>query len=171
MLDKTENKQANVGQIVLKMLEALGRRGPDSAGVAVYNHELDSDMVLRIKLGEVTKSAPSSILEHFAESSRGVMERVEKLGNIGETSATSEYLRLVVNCDGVPDELERIIEAGDDEIEVVSMGNHLEIVKQVGSPENLEPYTLFRSLWAATASGIRVCQPSRVLILSHSQPF
>jgi asparagine synthetase B (glutamine-hydrolysing) len=34
-LDKTKNEQAPVGQTIFKMLEALGRRGPDSAGVAI----------------------------------------------------------------------------------------------------------------------------------------
>ena len=34
------------------MLTALGRRGPDSAGVALYGDHGDSMLVVRVKLGE-----------------------------------------------------------------------------------------------------------------------
>ncbi|MBV7338652.1 glutamine phosphoribosylpyrophosphate amidotransferase [Chloroflexi bacterium TSY] len=170
-LDKTESKQADVGRTILKMLEALGRRGPDSAGVAIYNHELDGDLVLRVKLGEVTESSPVSILEHFATKGRGVTERVGKLGDIGENTATAEYLRLVVDYDGAPEELERMIEFGDEEIEVVSMGHHLEIVKQVGSPENLEAtHAVSKFVGSHGIGHTRMSTESRI-DLSHSQPF
>ena len=35
-LDKTQNSNAPVGKTILAMLTALGVRGPDSAGVALY---------------------------------------------------------------------------------------------------------------------------------------
>ena len=47
--DKSANEQANVGQTIFKMLQALGCRGPDSAGVALYSPQHDGDLVLRVK--------------------------------------------------------------------------------------------------------------------------
>ncbi|MEM7125173.1 MAG: glutamine phosphoribosylpyrophosphate amidotransferase [Chloroflexota bacterium] len=176
-LDKTNNNQAEVGQTILKMLEALGLRGPDSAGIAVYNHELDGDMVLRVKLGEVggSHSVPSlhslTVEEQFSDKGQAVAARVADLGTIGEHSATAEYLRLVVDYDGDPATLERMIEAGEPDLEVVSMGHNLEIVKQVGSPENLEAtHSVSQFVGSHGIGHTRMSTESRI-DLSHSQPF
>ena len=60
-LDKTKNKKTTVGQTLLEMLTALGVRGPDSAGVALYGHPNDGGFVVRVKLGEVPPiPAPSA---------------------------------------------------------------------------------------------------------------
>ncbi len=63
-LDKSGNEQAAVGQTIFKMLEALARRGPDSAGVAIFGPELDGDLVLRVKLGDTSRR--SSTPQDFA---------------------------------------------------------------------------------------------------------
>jgi len=169
--DKTKNDQAEVGQTILKMLNALGLRGPDSAGVAVYNHALDGDMVLRVKMGEEKSSSSFAQTEPFAEKGREITERVQNLGTIGESSATAEYLRLVVDYEGDPAQLEELIEANDSDIEVVSMGHNLEIVKQVGSPENLEATHAVSDFVGSHGIGhTRMSTESRI-DLSHSQPF
>ena len=47
--DKRPGGQASVGGLILSMLTALERRGPDSAGVALYG--ASPGVVLRTKLG------------------------------------------------------------------------------------------------------------------------
>lgn len=170
-LDKTNNNQAEVGQIILDMLKALGLRGPDSAGLAVYNHELDGDMVLRVKLGEARDFRAGTIQEELAQKGQEVTGRVASLGTIGENSATAEYLRLVVDYNGAPAALEQMIEGDDAALEVVSMGQSLEIVKQVGSPENLEATHAVSQFVGSHGIGhTRMSTESRI-DLSHSQPF
>jgi glutamine phosphoribosylpyrophosphate amidotransferase len=168
-LDKTKNEQAPVGQTIFKMLEALGRRGPDSAGVAIFNSHHDGDFVLRIKLGDQTEHAlPQQQLD---QKGRHIAERVQNLGPVGEVATTADYLRLAVDYAGDPRQLERLVESSGDEIEVVSMGRSLEIVKQVGSPQNLDA-THHVSTWLGS-HGIghtRLCTES-IIDLSHSQPF
>jgi glutamate synthase domain-containing protein 1 len=168
-LDKTKNEQAPVGQLIFKMLEALGRRGPDSAGVAIFNNHHDGDFVLRVKLGDQTEhSIPQSELD---QKGRHIAERVQHLGPVGEAATTAEYLRLAVDYSGDPRQLERLVEASGEEIEVVSLGRSLEIVKQVGSPQNLDN-THHVSTWLGS-HGIghtRLCTESTI-DLSHSQPF
>src|SRR5262245_2060368 len=56
-LDRTGGTTAPVGRHLLEMLTALGRRGPDSAGVAIFGGRPasaggDRSLVLRVKLGE-----------------------------------------------------------------------------------------------------------------------
>lgn len=165
-LDKTDSA-APIGQVVLTMLNALDRRGPDSAGVALYpganNGGLaDGTIVLRIKLGEHGD---------LAERSEHVVERVRQLGTVRAATTTAEYLRLVLDYDGQPQRLEWEIEAVADGIEVVSMGRALEIVKQVGSPQNLDATYGVSALTGSHGIGhTRLSTESRV-DLSHSQPF
>src|SRR5262249_45946674 len=85
--------------------------------------------------------------------------------------ATGAYLRLDVASMADPAALETLVESCLPGSELVSLGHRLEIVKQVGSPAQLEElYGISR--WTGT-HGIghtRLSTESRV-DLSHSQPF
>jgi len=163
-LDKTRNTPAPVGLTIFTMLQALGCRGPDSAGVALYRQQHDDALVVRVKLGEHDSVAARS--QHIAE-------RVQAAGcRLGDVSTTAAYLRLVI---ATPPsdirQLERLIEAEAAEVEVVSMGHQLEIVKQVGSPQYLDATYCVKQITGTHGIGhTRLSTESRV-DLSHSQPF
>jgi glutamate synthase domain-containing protein 1 len=158
-LDRTE--RAAAGPTVLRMLAALGCRGPDSAGVAIYGRAADG-VVVRVKLGE--KGA-------FEEKGRRVADRVRQSARVREATVTAEYLRLVVEAGLDAPSLARSIEAQEGGLEVVSMGRRLEIVKQVGSPAQLESaYGVSRMAGTHGVGHTRLSTESRV-DLSHSQPF
>ncbi len=168
-LDKSGNGQAPVGQVLLDMLSALDRRGPDSSGVALYGDHAASGLVLQIKLGESGS---------FETQGSHIAQRLAATVPVIGTSVTGAYLRLVVenqhNSHG-PADLERAIEAAGQEIdlnlEVVSMGHRLEVLKQVGSPANLEAsFGISSSIGTHGIGHTRMSTESRV-DLSHSQPF
>jgi glutamate synthase domain-containing protein 1 len=162
--DKTQSEQAPVGQIIFQMMQALGRRGPDSAGVALFTQQHDGDLVVRVKLGEVND---------VAGRGKQIAERVLATGAIlGEVSTNAEYLRLVI--DDPPDDLrqlERLIEAEAADVEVVSMGHNLEIVKQVGSPDNLEATHHIKQISGTHGIAHTRLSTESIVDLSHSQPF
>ena len=161
-LDRTGSASAALGRTVLDMLDALALRGPDSAGVALYGSPANGDLVLRVKLGEDSR---------FEEKGRQIAEKVQTLGAVRESATTAEYLRLVVDFQGDPGQLESCVESAGPDIEVVSMGRRLEIVKQVGSPRNLD--TTYGIAGFSGSHGIghtRLCTES-IIDLSHSQPF
>jgi len=80
-------------------------------------------------------------------------------------------LRLIVDYDGEPSDLEAYVESLDPEAEVVSMGQHLEIIKQVGSPDNLDDtYNISGILGSHGIGHTRLSTESKI-DLSHSQPF
>ena len=161
-LDKAGQGTAPVGNTVLTMLNALACRGPDSAGVALYTGSNNGHTVLRIKLGENGD---------FAGRRESITERVQALGEIHDISTTEEYLRLELDFQGDPQELGALIESEAADVEVVSMGNALEIVKQVGSPQNLEQtHGVSRITGTHGIGHTRLSTESRV-DLSHSQPF
>ena len=165
-LDKTGNRQAPVGQTLLDMLSALARRGPDSSGVALYGDHGSDNYVVRIKLGE---QGP------FDAIAARVIEQVNGVGSILDSRIQGPSLRLLVESQENPKQLEQTIaaagEAAGEQLEVVSMGRRLEVVKQVGSPANLEATYAISSLVGTHGIGhTRMSTESRV-DLSHSQPF
>jgi len=162
--DKTrDNRNSNIGRILMAMLEGLACRGPDSAGVALFGPRADHQVVLRVKLGEEENcSSLIPALTQFLDSQCGESYDFSHHGNSA---------RLVVN--GVVDlpALAARIEALDKTFEVVSMGSSLEIIKQVGSPANLEKaYGVSQLMGTHGIGHTRLSTESKV-DLSHSQPF
>ncbi|MCS5612302.1 MAG: glutamine phosphoribosylpyrophosphate amidotransferase [Candidatus Poribacteria bacterium] len=156
-LDKTKNR-TTVGKIVLQMLNALGARGPDSAGVALYGQKKDKGMVVQIKLGKQKEATL-------------IVEQLEEFGSISEVKIVAEYLRLVISLEVDTASFLKVVESLDQGIEVVSLGAQLEVVKQVGTPKNLESTYNISSFTGTHGLGhTRLSTESRV-DLSHSQPF
>lgn len=151
-----------LGQTVLNMLNALDCRGPDSAGVALYGEGQDGRLVLRVSLGK-----PAD----YEATARRVVARAEAFGAVSEYARTAEYLRLVLANGGETRQLEQAIEGAGEGVEVVSMGRRLEIVKQVGSPRNLDKTYRISGFEGTHGIGhTRLSTESRI-DLSHSQPF
>ena len=160
-LDKSGNRTSSIGQVLFDMLVALGRRGPDSAGVALYGDQGQGSLILRIT---AKKGVSPATAQH-------ITDRVKEVAPVTDASIQGAYLRLLVNYHGDPTVLERTIEAEEVDIEVVSMGTRLEVVKQVGSPQNLEStYGVSTFVGTHGIGHTRMSTESRV-DLSHSQPF
>jgi len=162
VLDKTHNARAAVGGILFDMLKALGCRGPDSAGVALYGGGHTGALVLQITLGEHGD---------FEAKSQEIAARVQRFGTLRDRTRTAAYLRLVLNDTGDPRRVERLIEADEDDIEVVSMGHHLEIVKPVGSPQHLDATYGISKGWARRGLATPGCQRHRAPIEVTLNPF
>jgi glutamate synthase domain-containing protein 1 len=167
-MGKTQEPGSRLGDTVLRMLTALDSRGPDSAGVALYGDSSPGEMVLRIKLGDNRGSNGST---DYGKQENAIIECLQDTTGVSQRDATAEYLRLVVDVPEDPVALEKQIEAADPDVEVVSMGHHLEIVKQVGSPRNLDATYDIASFSGSHGIGhTRLSTESRI-DLSHSQPF
>jgi glutamate synthase domain-containing protein 1 len=163
-LNKTENSHGPVlGLILLNMLKAVACRGPDSAGVALFGPSTNDRLVVRVKLGDGGEFEPRA---------RQLVGLLESFGVSGhQFSTVASYARFVT--DGGIDLANLIsrVEGLDKEVEVVSVGRKLEIVKQVGSPANLEKtYSISRFCGTHGLGHTRLSTESRV-DLSHSQPF
>ena len=161
-LDKT-HEYFGLGQILLDMLTALACRGPDSAGVALFGPSSDGQFVVKVKLGNHGESGLR------AQRLSGLLKSLGVGGH--EFSTVAAYARFVVDSGIDLTNLIDSIESSDQEIEVVSVGRNLEIVKQVGSPANLEKtYGISQFCGTHGLGHTRLSTESRV-DLSHSQPF
>ena len=161
-LDKTNEDQAPVGCTILGMLSALGCRGPDSTGVAIFGPRSADCLSVRVKLGDHGD---------FEQTGRQVAEVAESMAKVADSAANGPYLQFKIDATVDPRRLAAAIESVSPETEVVSIGRSLEIVKQVGSPGNLESdYGVSRWVGTHGLGHTRLSTESRV-DLSHSQPF
>jgi len=159
--DKTTANQTAVGERLLKMLEALACRGPDSAGVAMFGSLPPRHLVAQVKLGDS---------DNLAERAQLVTELAKEFGG-EEFSRADAYLRfLFKEVDNLKPFLSKIESAGHD-VEVVSVGRRLEIVKEVGSPGRLEKAFQVSKFQGKYGIGHTRLSTESVVDLSHSQPF
>jgi glutamate synthase domain-containing protein 1 len=159
-LDKRGGSERPVGRTLLALLEALGCRGPDSAGVALFGPSHGCLAHIKLPEDRETSAAASAVLEAVRD------EEV-----VLRHSIRGAYLRLELDCSGDVAILERILRDRVPGAEVVSFGRRLQIVKQVGSPRQLEQtYGIARLTGTHGVGHTRLSTESRV-DLSHSQPF
>ena len=138
-------KSSNVGSEMTAMLTALKHRGPDSSGFAVYGIPKDDDYLMLIKIAE----------QEDMGKGQGIMELIEqriiKVENIlsdhGATikerdNATPYALRLVISQEGKIEDMAKHIEEIDG-VEILSLGNALELIKDLGDASTVsEQYGL-----------------------------
>ncbi len=160
-LNKKGNQEYPVGQTLYGMLQALSCRGPDSAGVAVFGPK-QGFLVLQIKYPESLTAA---------NAARAIVEPIRETVAIVRHQIIGAYLRLEVESatDVVALEEQLLLQVPG--CEIVSLGHQLEIVKQVGSPAQLEKtYGISQRQGTLGIGHTRLSTESRV-DLSHSQPF
>ena len=138
-------KSSNVGSEMTAMLTALKHRGPDSSGFAVYGIPKDDDYLMRIKIAE----------QEDMGKGHGIMELIEQriikveniLSDYGATikerdNATPYALRLVISQEGKIEDMAKHIEEIDG-VEILSLGNALELIKDLGDASTVsEQYGL-----------------------------
>jgi len=159
-LDRTGGARDRLGRTMLSLLSALGCRGPDSAGVAMYGDP--RGFVLRIKVGGGDGDAL------LAERTTA---EIRTMAPLLEVERFGPSLRVVVGGGPDPLALARAVEGIDAAIEVVSLGRRLEVVKQVGSPENLERTFGIARFHGTHGIGHTRLSTESIVDLSHSQPF
>lgn len=150
-----------VGHTLLQMLTALGCRGPDSTGVAMYGAGLREQWLARVKLGDNGNLSERAISVATAAGHFGGK-------NFAQTGA---YLSFSIREQNDPAAFLAAVESVASGIEVIGLGKRLEIVKQVGSPANLERTFSISSFQGSHGIGHTRLSTESVVDLSHSQPF
>lgn len=160
-LDKTTDR-APIGSVLLAMLEALGQRGPDSAGLALMRQAAADGEVCWVRLPD------GSDLETATIDALGLVVTV---ADVRRHHISGGMVRIeLTRRTGVKDFCARV-EDRSHGLEIVSLGRHLELVKQVGAPSNVSHVLDLRSFRGTHGIGhTRLSTESRV-DLSHSQPF
>src|ERR1700722_7034381 len=159
--EKSGSGDTPLGCTLLRMITALGCRGPDSTGVAMYQNKRPDSWTARVKLGD-SGDLPARAAQ-IVHAATGV--------GAGDFSRIDAYLRFSLDQQEDPNPFLCSIESVASDVEVVSLGSALEIVKQVGSPANLEStFSISRFRGSHGIAHTRLSTES-VVDLSHSQPF
>lgn len=153
---------APIGQELIKMLDAMKHRGMDSTGVTIAGEGYLEDLVLRIW------SDPAG---DFRDRFQQVNEVVSEKGGVIKTQeSVNEYLRLRINYEGDISSLAAALYDLDG-VEIHSIGNVSDVVKDVGSGIDLDDKHEVSNINGTHGIGhVRLATESRVDI-THAHPF
>jgi len=129
---------SNLGTEITRMLQSMKHRGPDSTGYALYGPP-DDLIVVRFMLAEPKEYGGFGVEERLERNRAEVESRLAKIGADVATidSATGYAFRATIRYEG---ELKPLADYLEDipGCEVLSLGNSLEIVKDLGDAESVE---------------------------------
>ena len=155
-LDKHDRTDSPVGRTLLDMLQALSCRGPDSAGVALFGRPA----ALQLRLSLAPEIDPAFVTKILASEGVTVRRHYDNGVYDGEIHPEIDLERL-----------QERIESRLPSSEVLCLGEHMDLFKQVGSPDQLEAtYHISGMVGTHGIGHTRLSTESRV-DLSHSQPF
>ena len=122
ILLKREGVEIDTGRALIDMLDGCQHRGPDSTGFALYGDESQGQLKLRFYVGTDNEAgnAIARLKEVFAEHGAEIVED-EMIGG---------SYRVIVRFDG---DLQKFSYAVEHAAKVLSIGESLEIVKDIGS--------------------------------------
>ena len=131
------NGAADIGREMTRMLQLLRHRGPDSTGYALYGPGGEDALVMRVKFAEQADLSAGfdihrKIRERRAEAERRLKERGVEILSAEDATEYACRLRFKRPADAraVIDYLEDI-----DDVEILSLGRSLELVKDLGDAE------------------------------------
>ena len=104
---------APIGDVLLDMLGALGRRGPDSAGLALFGAGEPDGEVCGVRL-------PEAVDPEISEAK--LLDRIDRVARVIRHRRVDRFVRLVVErTSEIPDFLAQV-ERPSDGFEVLSLG-------------------------------------------------
>ena len=129
---------SDLGIEITRMLQAMKHRGPDSTGYALYGPP-DKLIVVRFMLAEPKEYGGFGVEQRLERNRAEVESRLAKIGaDVVTIDSTTGYaFRVTIRYEG---ELRSLADYLEDipGCEVLSLGNSLEIVKDLGDAETVE---------------------------------
>jgi glutamate synthase domain-containing protein 1 len=151
-----------LGEVMLRMITALGCRGPDSTGLALYGGSRAAGAVVRVKLAEGAEPKPQA---------QAILQALETVAEVGSSVLAAGVFRVELGNGAAAVAVERAVLRAAPGSEVFSVGRRLDLVKRVGTAAELDDSFHIRGFRGTHAIGhTRLATESRVDI-SHSQPF
>jgi glutamate synthase domain-containing protein 1 len=151
-----------LGEVMLRMITALGCRGPDSTGLALYGGSRSTGAVVRVKLAEGAEPKPQA---------QAILRALEAVTEVGSSALAAGVFRVELGNGAAATAVERAVLRAAPGSEVFSIGRRLDLVKRVGTAAELDDSFHIRGFRGTHAIGhTRLATESRVDI-SHSQPF
>ena len=149
-----------VGEALVRMCQALFRRGPDSAGFALYGPRREAGLVVRVHLGRGDPTATAA----------EVLAAARSLTTVLRHERWEDSLRLEIS-DDLEGKFADLLEERVPGATVFSVGRSMEIVKDLGAAEDLDRRYGIGAFRGTHGIGhTRMATESRVDV-AHSHPF
>ncbi|MEM7466238.1 MAG: glutamine amidotransferase family protein [Pseudomonadota bacterium] len=155
---KSQTLNASLGQLFAPMLIQMTQRGPDSAGFAVYRDELTSE-----KIKVVLQHRDPGF--HWQDISNQISSSI---GEVEEATQVHNHYRitLIGNSDRVREFFD-----GREEVAVVSIGQAIEIYKEVGTPQEVSDCFNLTGMNGTHAIGHTRMATESAVTTAGSHPF
>lgn len=152
---KTDSIRDNLGKHVGAMLEQMGERGPDSAGVAFYADGVGASKV--------------TVQHDDSEQIDAVAQSLEKAFSGVQLKRRGTHL--VIESSQTPAAMEAWVRESFPEVRLMSAGERIEIYKEKGHPsEFVSNYALHEISGSHALAHTRMATESAITT-SHSHPF
>ena len=155
---KNKSLQSDLGRHLATMLVEMTARGPDSAGFAIYRNDT--------ALGSL-----KATLQHPETSFDwdGLVEAARELAPVGSTTRRDNHLVLQIAASA--DDLRAWLKRDWPAVRVVSIGDTIEIYKEMGLPEEVALRFDLPSLHGTHALGHTRMATESAVTTEHSHPF
>jgi len=133
IIHKQAGKDANIGEQMTSMLQALKHRGPDSTGYAMYGED-NGNQIMRFKVAEAADLEGSYDIHAEIEGRLALIDsRLAELGvKVVKKESPTEYAhRYEIEFSGDMKKVADFIEDIEG-VEILSIGNSLELIKDLG---------------------------------------
>lgn len=164
---KDAKLEKDIGGLLTRMLVAMSDRGPDSAGFAVYRSGAKGKA-----RGRGTKRTLKFTLHHpdlahdWASFKRAAAKRFSGTATLDRRNNHS-VLALAAD----PQEMAQWLASANPELRLMGWGEHIEVFKDVGSPESVAERFGLPGLDATHALGHTRMATESAVTTEHSHPF
>lgn len=170
---KTSTLERELGHLVVPMIDCMGSRGADSAGLAIYSHPVEPGRLrysLRLDRSAVPDGRPPG-REELAADAKALCE---ELATATGQQVSCERVRpngAVIIADDQPQLVTQVLAQLRPEAVVMGFGRSMEIVKDVGAPgEVCTAFDIADRTGFQAIGHTRMATESAVTI-DHSHPF
>ncbi|WP_209124939.1 hypothetical protein [Alkalihalobacillus sp. BA299] len=155
---KNDIHKKKTGEVILKMLDSLYRRGPDSTGVALLHPKEENKLYV-----DINYEKPGN--------GQKIIAYLEEVAEIEKVTDHKNYIRAKIKYEGNETILVASINQIDKDVSVANIGEHIEVLKHLGGAGHLETEFQLSTYDGQLAIGhTRMATESKVDI-SHSQPL
>ncbi len=155
---KTDSVRENLGKYVGAMLEQMGERGPDSAGVAFYADSAIAGEASKVTVQHDDTNQIDAVAQSVQTAFNGV--QLKRRGT-----------HLVIESTKTPELMEQWVRESFPDVRLMSAGKRIEIYKEKGHPsEFVSNYALHEISGSHALAHTRMATESAITT-SHSHPF
>jgi len=156
---KNSELHSRIGELFAPMLDCMGDRGPDSAGLAIYRDEAPAGTI-KITVRKLDLDS------EWSELSQGLSQR---FASHIPVKAFGSYAVIIVP--GSEGDVFAFVESEFPSFRVMSAGRKIEIFKEAGRPEEISERLGFGQLYGSHAIGHTRMATESAVTTDGSHPF